>query len=134
VQAKESATADMVKELLSILDNFERASGAIKTETDREKSINDSYQSVGKEMLKVLNKLGVEPIEPLGQDFDPNLHNAIQQVESTEYAEGVICQAMQRGYQIGGRVVRPAIVVVSAGPGPADGGAAPAAEGADSAA
>ena len=71
----------MVKELLTILDNFERASGAIKTETDREKSINDSYQSVGKEMLKVLNKLGVEPIEPLGQEFDPNLHNAIQQVK-----------------------------------------------------
>jgi len=118
VQAKDMATADIVKELLSILDNFERAAGAIKTDTDRETSINNSYQSVGKDMLKVLTKLGVEAIEPLGQEFDPNMHNAIQQVESTEYPEGVVSQGLQRGYKIGPRIVRAAMCVVSMGPGP----------------
>lgn len=125
VQAKDTATADIVKELLTILDNFERAAAAVKTETDREKSINDSYQSVGKDLLKALTKLGVEPIESLGQPFDPNFHNAIQQAESTEYPEGVVSQGLQRGYKIGNRVVRPAMCVVSSGPGP-EGGATPA--------
>ena len=50
---QDTATADIVKELLTILDNFERAAAAVKTETDREKSINDSYQTVGKDLLKV---------------------------------------------------------------------------------
>lgn len=128
VQAKETATADIVKQLLTILDNFERAQDAITTETEREESINNSYQAVGKEMLKALTKLGVEPIESLGESFDPNFHNAIQQAESTEYAEGVVCQNLQRGYKIGDRVVRPAMCVVSAGPGPeGDAEAAPAA-------
>jgi molecular chaperone GrpE len=82
---------------------------------------------VGKEMLKALTKLGVEPIEPLGQPFDPNFHNAINQAESTEYAEGVVSQSLQRGYKIATRVVRPAMCVVSAGPGPQAGAqAAPA--------
>merc|ERR1719352_884307 len=74
VQAKETATADIVKQLLTILDNFERAQDAITTETEREESINNSYQAVGKEMLKALTKLGVEPIESLGESFDPNFH------------------------------------------------------------
>jgi len=73
---------------------------------------------VGKDMLKVLTKLGVEAIEPLGQEFDPNMHNAIQQVESTEYPEGVVSQGLQRGYKIGPRIVRAAMCVVSMGPGP----------------
>merc|ERR1719199_2048873 len=128
VQAKETATADIVKQLLTILDNFERAQDAITTETEREESINNSYQAVGKKMLKALTKLGVEPIESLGESFDPNFHNAIQQAESTEYPEGVVCQNLQRGYKIGDRVVRPAMCVVSAGPGPeGDAEAAPAA-------
>merc|ERR1719409_2013916 len=128
VQAKETATADIVKQLLTILDNFERAQDAITTETEREESINNSYQAVGKEMLKALTKLGVDPIESLGESFDPNFHNAIQQAESTEYPEGVVCQNLQRGYKIGDRVVRPAMCVVSAGPGPeGDAEAAPAA-------
>merc|ERR1719352_1690827 len=118
VQAKKTATADIVKQLLTILDNFERAQDAITTETEREESINNSYQAVGKEMLKALTKLGVEPIESLGESFDPNFHNAIQQAESTDYAEGVVCQNLQCGYKIGDRVVRPAMCVVSAGPGP----------------
>mmetsp|Transcript_16832 Transcript_16832/g.40356 ORF Transcript_16832/g.40356 Transcript_16832/m.40356 type:complete len:325 (-) Transcript_16832:49-1023(-) len=127
-RATETATASVVKELLVVLDNFERAGQAIKTETEREASINNSYQAVNKELLKVLAKLRVEPIEPLGMDFDPTFHNAIQQVESTEYKEGVVCNAMQRGYKIGDKVVREALVVVSSGPGPEGGPEGDAAE------
>lgn len=124
VQSKQTATAEIVKEMLTVLDNFERAAAAVKTETDREETINNSYQSVGKEMLKALTKLGVEAIEPLGQVFDPNVHMAIQQAESKEYPEGVVSQGLQRGYKIGNRVVRAALCVVSSGPGP-EGGAPP---------
>ncbi|EKX42356.1 GrpE nucleotide exchange factor, chloroplastic, partial [Guillardia theta CCMP2712] len=122
VRANDMATVNVVKELLVVLDTFERAGSAIKCETDREQSINNSYQAVNKELLKVLNKLNVEAIEPLGQEFDPNMHNAIQQLESKEYKENVVCQALQRGYKIGDRVVRPALVVVSSGPGPEESG------------
>lgn len=121
--AKNFAVSSVLKDLLTVLDNFELASGAVKATTEKEESIKKSYEAINKQLVTALTKLGVQPIEPLGAVFDPNVHNAIQQMESEEYAEGVVCKALQRGYQVGNQVLRAALVVVSSGPGPAEGAA-----------
>jgi len=126
--ATTSATATVVKKLLPALDNFERAASAAKPATPAEEKLHTSYQAIQKQLLTALQELGVEPLDTIGAAFDPNQHDAINRMESTEYAEGVICAQLQRGYKGGAGVIRPAVVVVSVGPGP------PVADGADEAA
>lgn len=122
VLAQESvATAKVVKEILGVLDNFERAIAAVKVETDAEKVIDNSYQGINKQLLSALAKMKVEAIESVGEVFDPAAHDAINRCESEEYAEGVVCQQFQRGYVIGETLIRPAMVMVSEGPGPEGG-------------
>eukprot|EP00177_Eucheuma_denticulatum_P003158 GFKZ01005688.1.p1 GENE.GFKZ01005688.1~~GFKZ01005688.1.p1 ORF type:complete len:303 (+),score=63.34 GFKZ01005688.1:188-1096(+) len=111
-------TAKVCKEILGVLDNFERAIQQVNAETDREKSISSSYQAINKQLVEAITKLKVEPIDAVGEVFDPELHEAIQKMESTEYAEDVVCAQFQRGYKIGDTLIRAAIVGVSEGPGP----------------
>lgn len=122
VLAQESvATAKVVKEILGVLDNFERAISAVKVKTEAEKVIDTSYQGINKQLLSALSKMKVEAIESVGEVFDPAVHDAINRCESEEYAEGVVCQQFQRGYMIGETLIRPAMVMVSEGPGPEGG-------------
>lgn len=116
------STAKVCKEILTVLDNFERASTAVTAETDQEKAIVSSYQAINRQLLDALIKLKVEPIDAVGQTFDPEFHEAIQKAGSEEYKEDVICQQFQRGYKIEEVLIRPAIVAVSEGPGPEDDG------------
>lgn len=115
------ATAKVCREILGVLDNFERAVLAVNAETEKEKSINSSYQAINKQLLDALVKLNVTPVEAVGETFDPEVHDAIQNAESEEYAEGVVCTQFQRGYTINETLIRPAMVVVSSGPGPEGG-------------
>ncbi len=69
---------------------------------------------VNRKMIGILESLNVEPIEAVGQEFDPNYHEAIMQEESDEYESGVVTQELQKGYKIGDRVVRPSLVNVAA--------------------
>jgi len=126
--AKNAALTSVLKDMVTVLDNFELAAANVATETEKEESIKKSYDALGKQLTNSLTKLGVEAVEPLGKDFDPAEHDAIQQIESNEYAEGKVCKALQKGYKVNGQTLRAAIVVVSSGPGPAAGGAEPAAE------
>ncbi|KAI0560201.1 HSP GrpE [Gracilaria domingensis] len=112
------STAKVCKEILGVLDNFERAIAAVKPETDREKSISSSYQAINKQLLDSLTKLKVEPVDAIGEVFDPSFHEAIQKMESDSYKEDVVCQQFQRGYRLGDVLIRAAIVAVSTGPGP----------------
>lgn len=112
------STAKVCKEILGVLDNFERAIQQVNAETDREKSISSSYQAINKQLVEAITKLKVEPINAVGEVFDPEQHEAIQKMESTEYAEDVVCAQFQRGYKIGDTLIRAAIVGVSEGPGP----------------
>lgn len=124
------ATAKVCKELVGVLDNFERAIAAVDAKTDAEAAIDKSYQAINSQLLASLAKLDVVAVEAVGEEFNPELHDAIQRAESDEYAEGVVCTQFQRGYTIGETLIRPAMVVVSAGPGPAGGdGAAEGKEG-----
>lgn len=112
------STARVCREILTVLDNFERATQAVQPETEKEKSINSSYQAINKQLLDALVKLNVTPLETVGETFDPEFHDAIQNTESKEYADGIVCAQFQRGYTIGDVLIRPAMVAVSQGPGP----------------
>jgi molecular chaperone GrpE len=112
------ATSRVCKEILVVLDNFERAIAAVNLQTDRERSIHDSYLAINKQLLDALVKLNVTPVEAVGLVFDPEVHDGIQRAESNEYPDGVVCAQFQRGYVIGDMLIRPAMVAVSTGPGP----------------
>ncbi|KAF7148931.1 hypothetical protein RHSIM_Rhsim03G0045300 [Rhododendron simsii] len=113
-----NAQGEVVEDLLPVLDNFERAKAQIKVETEAEEKINNSYQSIYKQFVEILESLGVVPVETIGKPFDPLLHEAIMRDESTEFEEGVIIEQYRKGFQLGDRLLRPSMVKVSAGPGP----------------
>lgn len=105
-----------IKELLPVVDNFERARSQIKPQNDGELNIHKSYQGVYKQMVDCLKRVGVAPMRPEGQEFDPNLHDAVMREETDEYAEGTVIEELMRGYTIGDRVLRHAMVKVATAP------------------
>lgn len=111
----------LLKELLPVFDNLERAAQSAETATDV-KALADGIRMVLRQFSTTLDRVGVKRVTAVGQPFDPSLHEAIQHVESTEHAAGLVAAEVQAGYQIGEHLVRAALVVVSKGPGPAGGG------------
>ncbi|CAA6669189.1 unnamed protein product [Spirodela intermedia] len=108
------------RERLSLMTNAQgKAKAQIKVENEGEEKINNSYQSIYKQFAEVLNSLGVEAVETVGISFDPMLHEAIMREDSTEFEEGIVLQEFRKGFKIGDRLLRPSMVKVSAGPGPA---------------
>ncbi|WKB36897.1 nucleotide exchange factor GrpE [Terrilactibacillus sp. S3-3] len=106
----------LVTDLLDVLDNFKRA---LSVDTPSGASGDAGAFQQGMEMVlhkleDALKKEGVEEIAALGQPFDPNLHQAVVQAESEEYDEGFVIEVFQAGYTLNGRVIRPAMVKVSA--------------------
>ena len=99
--------------VLEVIDNFERAFEAASNSTDF-KVLQEGMELTYQQLFEILKKEGVEPIKAVGETFDPNLHEAMMQVESDEYAEGVIVQEISRGYKLNGRVIRFSRVAVSA--------------------
>ncbi len=104
----------IIKPLLPVIDNFERARSHIKPQTDGEMNIHKSYQSVYKQMVECLKQIGVSPMRPEGEQFDPNLHEALLSEPTDEHEEGTIIQELERGYTLGDRVLRHAKVKVAA--------------------
>lgn len=103
-----------IKALLPVIDNFERARAHLKPQTDGEMNMHKSYQSVYKQMVECLKQIGVSPMRPEGEQFDPNLHEALLSEPSSEHEEGTIVQELERGYTLGDRVLRHAKVKVAA--------------------
>ncbi|MGP1384879.1 MAG: nucleotide exchange factor GrpE [Thainema sp.] len=112
------AKCSTIKELLPVVDNFERARSQIKPETEGEMTIHKSYQSVYKQLVDCLKRIGVAPMRAEGQEFDPNLHEAVMRQPTSEYEEGVVMEELMRGYLLGDRVLRHAMVKVAAAPDP----------------
>ena len=109
-------TGKILKKILPVVDDFERAQLQISPKTDGEASIHKSYQSVYKQLLKCLKETGVARMECVGQEFDPNFHEAIMQEPSTEYDEGIIIEELRPGYLVSDdRVLRHSLVKVSSG-------------------
>jgi molecular chaperone GrpE len=105
-----------ITKLLPIVDNFERARSQIKPQNEGEMNIHKSYQSVYKQMVDGLKQLGVSPMRPEGQEFDPNFHEAVMREATTEYPEGTVTEELVRGYVLGDRILRHAMVKVAAAP------------------
>ncbi|NJL69233.1 MAG: nucleotide exchange factor GrpE [Oscillatoriales cyanobacterium RU_3_3] len=103
-----------IKALLPVIDNFERARSHIKPQNDGEMNIHKSYQSVYKQMVECLKQIGVSPMRPEGEQFDPNLHEALLSEPTDEHEEGTVIQELERGYTLGDRVLRHAKVKVAA--------------------
>jgi len=109
-------TGKILKKILPVVDDFERAQLQISPKTDGEASIHKSYQSVYKQLLKCLKETGVVRMECVGQSFDPNFHEAIMQEPSPEYDEGIIIEELRPGYLVSDdRVLRHSLVKVSSG-------------------
>lgn len=100
---------EVVSELLPIVDNLERALQASAEDDPLRKGV----ELIHRQMLDLLRKRGVKPIEALGTDFDPNFHQAVIHEESTEHREGEVMAELQRGYVVGDRLLRPAMVKVA---------------------
>lgn len=103
-----------ITELLPIVDNFERARAQIKPQNDGEMAIHKSYQGVYKQLVECLKRLGVSPMRPEGKEFDPNEHEAVMREPTDEYPEGTVLEELVRGYFLGDRVLRHAMVKVAA--------------------
>jgi molecular chaperone GrpE len=103
-----------ILELLSVIDNFERARNQIKPNTEGEKGIHKSYQGVYKILVDSLKRIGVSPMRPENQPFDPNYHEAMLREPTDEYPEGTVMEELVRGYLIDEQVLRHAMVKVAA--------------------
>ena len=106
------AAMDLVKQLLPVLDDFERALKVETADRDYAKGIELIYQR----LVETLKKIGLEPIETAGQKFDPNLHQAVDRVETEEAEDMAILSEFQRGYNFKGKLLRPAMVKVAVRP------------------
>jgi molecular chaperone GrpE len=105
-----------INELLSVVDNFERARSQVKPQNDGEMNIHKSYQGIYKQLVDSLKRVGVSPMRAEGQEFDPNLHEAVMREPTREFPEGVVMEELVRGYLMGDRVLRHALVKVAAAP------------------
>jgi len=103
--------------ILPIVDNFERARQQLKPESEEAQTLHRSYQGLYKQLVEVLKQQGVSPMRVVGQQFDPNLHEAVLREPNEELKEDCIIEELQRGYHLDGKVLRHALVKVSMGPG-----------------
>ncbi len=108
-EAYENATVAAVTDILSVIDDFERALAAECSDPNFKKGIEMIYTRY----KGILDKLGVCEIEALGQPFDPNVHNAVSSTEDEALGENTVAAVLQKGYTIGKRVIRPAMVTVA---------------------
>ncbi|MGP1352617.1 MAG: nucleotide exchange factor GrpE [Parasphingopyxis sp.] len=122
-QEKQNASAyaatGFSRDILSVADNLERALEAIPQELrddEKFKGLVAGLEATGRELATVFGKHGIEPVEAVGQELDPNRHQAMVEIPTDEAEPGIIVQQMQRGYMIKDRLLRPALVGVAKKP------------------
>ena len=111
-QMFEQGQGSVLEKLLPVIDNFERGLLAVPEE-EKDGAFADGMNKIYKQLMKQMEDLGVTPIEAVGKEFDPNLHNAVMQVDSEEYESGVVAQELQKGYMFHDTVLRHSMVGVS---------------------
>ena len=107
----ETGAKSVVEKILPVVDNFERGLAAL-SEEEMKQPFAEGMNMVYKQLITELEKLEVKPIEAVGCEFNPELHNAVMQVESEEYESGIVAQELQKGYTYRDSVVRPSMVAV----------------------
>lgn len=108
----ETGAKSVIEKILPVIDNFERGLSTI-SEAERETGFASGMNMIYKQLLTELENIGVKPIEALGQEFDPNLHNAVMQVATEGYESGVVAQELLKGYTYRDTVVRHSMVAVA---------------------
>ena len=111
-EAFDDGRRDAIDKLLSIIDNLERA---LAVAGESEEGLKAGVEMVLRQTKETFAKMGVEEIDPLGQPFDAELHNAVMQGSEDEGEPGTVCRVLQKGYKLGNRVIRHAMVKVVAG-------------------
>lgn len=107
----ETGAKSVLEKILPVVDNFERGLATVAPENMEDPFV-DGMNRVYKQLITELDSIGVKPIEAVGCEFDPNLHNAVMQVESEEYESGVVAQELLKGYTYRDVVVRHSMVAV----------------------
>lgn len=110
--AQKYRVQSLATDLVQALDNFERAL-AIQTEHEETASMRQGMEMIYRSMIEALKKEGVEPIEAVGQEFDPNIHQAVMQVNDENYGANIVVEEFQKGYMLKDRVLRPSMVKVN---------------------
>ncbi|WRM38827.1 nucleotide exchange factor GrpE [Bacillus velezensis] len=110
--AQKYRSQNVVTEILPALDNFERAL-QVEAESEQTKSLLQGMEMVRRQLMDALEKEGVEAIEAVGQEFDPNLHQAVMQVEDENFGSNIVIEELQKGYKLKDRVIRPSMVKVN---------------------
>jgi molecular chaperone GrpE len=109
------ANESLLREILPVMDNLDRAIQHGESEANFE-SLMEGVRMTRKGFLDTLGKFGCKPVEALGEDFDPNYHEAMMQQESPEHDDNKVIQELRKGYLLKERLIRPALVVVSKKP------------------
>jgi molecular chaperone GrpE len=130
-EQEQQIKCNTVLDLLPVVDNFERARSQIKPQTDPEMNIHKSYQGVYKDLVERLKRIGVSPMRAEGKEFDPNWHEAVMREPTHEHPEGTVIEELVRGYLLGDRVLRHAMVKVAVAPEPTAEDSDPLAESSD---
>jgi molecular chaperone GrpE len=116
-EAIKFANESLIQKLVPVLDNFEMALAAAQSSsTDGLKSLSEGVAMIHAQLRQALAESGLEEISATGQVFDPNLHEAVSQQESSEIAEGHVVQQLRKGYKLRERLIRPATVIVAKPP------------------
>lgn len=115
-ELEQQIKCNTVVELLPVVDNFERARSQIKPQGEEAMAIHKSYQGVYKDLVDRLKRIGVAPMRSEGKEFDPNMHEAVMRESTDEFPEGTVIEELVRGYLLGERVLRHAMVKVAALP------------------
>ncbi|WP_182200531.1 nucleotide exchange factor GrpE [Paraliobacillus salinarum] len=102
----------LITELLPVVDNFERALNT-EVQDDSTKSFIEGMEMIYRQFNQALLNEGVEVIETVGTEFDPNYHQAVMQVEDDQYDSNIVVEELQKGYKLKDRVIRPAMVKVN---------------------
>lgn len=110
----DEATVKVVREMLGVLDNYDRAFGVITAETDEQKEIEDAYRATYDKILATFESLGVTEVETVGSEFDYEVHQAVMQRPSDDYEEGIVCEELAKGFVLDDKLIRAAMVSVAA--------------------
>ena len=105
-------TEAALKKMIEVLDNFERGQKALENVEDCEK-VKESFNLVHKQVHEALSKLGLEEIKAVGEEFDPNFHEAVMQTPTSEHPEHTVINELQKGYKLSDKVIRTTLVNVA---------------------
>ena len=111
-QMYEIGAKDIIEKILPVVDNFERGLGSVPEE-EKDAPFVEGMEKIYKQLMTTLESVGVKPIEAVGQEFDPNFHNAVMHVEDEELGENIVAEELQKGYMYRDAVVRHSMVKVA---------------------